>query len=715
MEQRFLKNNILLALVLPFIFLLVAPLSFFLGNFAEINANLSEIVYFLISLWLPLTALLALLLLGLSRWHKPYALLSGLLVGLALAGWLQSQILLWHFGVLDGHPIDWSLWTLHARMEAILWVTVIAATLFLAFYAPKKLLIAAKLGLFLGGLSLLGNGFYSGYATTMRQQNQASLFSFHEKNNKILIVLDTFQSDVFQEIAERWPSEVEFLQGFVFYPNTVGGFSTTKASLPLIMTGKFYKNDVPMMEWINKTNQHANIADYHVNKGYGASLFSIIPLTLMGIKAPIVFIGGFSSSNFVTSLHSGLLALDGGLFRLAPTQIKPLVYNNGQWLLSTFSVQESEVGTHKDDIRLLKAFVEKAAVNSTKTGEFKLFHYTGTHPPFDRDEYFEYEDMPATRESFVRQARGVLHFLRNKLKRLHQLGIYESAEILVVGDHGSTFQPRDFKGIVYPNEPENLEAVLGRARPLFLYKASGSNQKLGYADTPLHLADAVCILSQNDPLFDCKETPLTATNATRKRPFYFYEWGTEDWEKEYMPPMQEYVVRGDVREKEAWHAKYRTLSAGKISLINYYTLGMPLVFSSKGNAEPFLGQGWSGAEATHRWTDGAISRIVLNLGKTKHEALSLRLYAGAFPTKDKGPQPVDLLVNGQKVASWQLYPASQWIEATIPAAMVTNSIVEIRFLMQEPTAPCELNATREGDCRKLGIKAEQLIINKALA
>ncbi|OEH48867.1 hypothetical protein lpari_00114 [Legionella parisiensis] len=466
------KRSVIFALSLPLIVFLVAPLVFYLGNHFEFTTNLADVLPLLVFICVGVTAALLGLLLVISRWPVVYAIISGILVGLALSAWVQSQLFAWDFGPLDGNGVNWSKWSIQANLELLVWLFLVSAAIILAFRSRNKLLILAQGSLLLGTLSLITAWVSSDYHSKKNDEQAAakSLFSFHEKNNKILIILDSFQSDIFNEIAQNWPEEVAFLRGFTFYPNTVGGYPTTIASLPLILTGQFYKNEIPMKDWMKANYKALNIADYHIEKGYGASIISIIASKYLdGIKAQKAFMPSVGDETWAGMSKQQLLLLNGGLFRIAPTKLKPKLYNKDNWLFLKLTTDETlPQGRNGDDLRFLNALEKNAKINSDKQGEFKLYHYAGTHAPSQVNELFKYEkNMPHTRESYVRHARGVLRFLRSNLELLRKLGIYDSAEILVIGDHGRGFWPVDGHGSTDTLDDNITLEALGAARPSF--------------------------------------------------------------------------------------------------------------------------------------------------------------------------------------------------------------------------------------------------------
>lgn len=177
-----------------------------------------------------------------------------------------------------------------------------------------------------------------------------------------------------------------------------------------------------------------------------------------------------------------------------------------------------------------------------------------------------------------------------------------------------------------------------------------------------------------------------------------------------MPPMTEYMVKGDVRDIRAWSHTYVEYAEGAHKLLPRsatYRLGDRITFTLTGNSKDFVKQGWSEPEATHRWTQASRSRLVLDVKEAKGKPLILRLHARAFPAKGVAPQHVEVFVNGQMIAGWQMLKLA-WYEAPIPAEVVGEGLLDIGFVISDPTAPCTI--TDPEDCRKLGLAAQEMII-----
>jgi hypothetical protein len=229
----------------------------------------------------------------------------------------------------------------------------------------------------------------------------------------------------------------------------------------------------------------------------------------------------------------------------------------------------------------------------------------------------------------------------------------------------------------------------------------------------MYLADMVCILSENT-FPDCTERlSVLEKPGTGKRIYFDYSYTSQYWNGalKYMPPMTKYVVEGDVRDLSAWSNSYIEYSAGtsrRLPKAEPYSLKDVIDFSVAGKSSSYIQRGWSVQEPTHRWTDGPRAGLMLDVQDTKGKDLLLRLKAMAYLVDERSYQTIGVVVNGQKVANWQMKDLG-WYETAIPSNLVgKDGLLKIVFTISNPIAPCEVS--KSSDCRKLGIDARELVI-----
>lgn len=138
-------------------------------------------------------------------------------------------------------------------------------------------------------------------------------------------------------------------------------------------------------------------------------------------------------------------------------------------------------------------------------------------------------------------------------------------------------------------------------------------------------------------------------------------------------------------------------------------LGQSVDFSAKGTSEPYVLDGWSAQEGTHRWTEGSAARLQLPV-EPPAAALRLKLLGNGFAPKGQTHQLVNVVVNGKPVAEWQVADLA-WYDALIPADVAALAQpMQVEFVIDKPTAPCDVSEST--DCRKLGLAVRELIIER---
>jgi hypothetical protein len=197
-------------------------------------------------------------------------------------------------------------------------------------------------------------------------------------------------------------------------------------------------------------------------------------------------------------------------------------------------------------------------------------------------------------------------------------------------------------------------------------------------------------------VFDIRPTDI------REREYFYYEWLNENWQSEYLPPLDEYIIRGSVFEKRSW--RYSTPLSNKLS-----SSTEKIIFGSK-DAAPFLGYGWSFREAeptnkdmTFTWALGGAASLNLALPKTQ-----VRLTANVRSIFYGDPQIVTVKVDGKVVGSWENTNPNNWERHSV---LIENndrrpniSIVEFTF-----SRFVEPNDKRE---RRLALLFESITLGK---
>ncbi len=147
----------------------------------------------------------------------------------------------------------------------------------------------------------------------------------------------------------------------------------------------------------------------------------------------------------------------------------------------------------------------------------------------------------------------------------------------------------------------------------------------------------------------------------------------------------------------------------RLSVADY---DITIFFGAGGDSERFRLLGWSGTEGAYTWTDGIGASLAVRLPASEHP-VRMSLKAAGMNAPDRLPfQPVDVAVNGEKIASWQV--ADEKVHtAIIPQRFVQapESFLFIDFYMPKCASPNSLGHGSDG--RRLGMRVVDLKFRKA--
>ena len=535
-------------------------------------------------LWLIFLALRAISL-GLSEKGLSF------LFGIAILIWFQGNILLWNYGPLDGRYIAWSSMKMNGFIDGGIWIGLLAASFIFSSFVVR---IAKKVCLILIFMQLAYNTFLfikqpetpSFQRYTVDTSNK---FKFSKNKNVIIVILDSFPTDVFQEVINGNPDLAKDLDGFTYFRNTLGGYPFTELSVALILTGKYYDNSLPFEDWKRDAYMSASIPQVLKSAGWQVDVYPKVSFSL--------YYSDQVASNFVKGvpvvekIFNIAQIYDLTLFRSLPHFVKSLVYNNQSWLFKRFVLkimgkkfQDHKIHTtrvtakgnvknlrHKHffprkalrnspDIQFIAQMLADSTTSDTK-GTFKFYHLGIPHLPLLLDENLNYREMTVNRQNYTKYATAAVKLMIVFINHLNDIGIYDDSLVVILGDHGAGGQQQNF--IIQPGMPSargsHVVTEFSRitALPLMLFKLPAAHGELKISDAPASLGDipATVFSSLHMPIA-APGTPLQALDASvpRERRFMVYS-GRNIYS--YYSDMTEFFVTGLSWLNESWQPSGR--------------------------------------------------------------------------------------------------------------------------------------------------------------
>jgi hypothetical protein len=656
-----LKAALAPALLVTLSLFLFLPFTIYRGNIDEFVVSLPLL---LASLFFPaLLLLLLLLIVAVLAPGRAYRYWLSLLIALGVLIWIEGSLINWDYGDLDGLNIDWTLYRSRALIDISIWVAVTLLSLINAKKIQKKAALLAVVLIVIQFTSMGLQSIQTKEVWSKRFESHGEdrkapdeILKFSKTKNVIHVILDQFQSDIFHKIINDDPKRYyTALDGFTFFPEATSSAANTTISIPAILSGRAYKNDIPIDDYLTACFKGDNIYHHLYDNGYDVDLINGALDYDAGEHTNKYFID--SPYGVTKRLHTktnALMLLDLSLFRVAPHYLKKRIYNDQNWFVRRHFIPNYKNLEHGDDIEprlTLKAVSHRAFLidmTNRMTAErerpvYKFIHLLESHVPsvFNEDCSFSGGVLPTDWKNIFIQKRCALNNFISFLDKLKELGIYDSSLIIVNADHGNLKGPLRLKGRM-PHRHTNL-SLMGVTMSLLAVKPPGDKGPLKLSNAQVELADIPATISSILGLkgsFGGRSVFSVSEDETRERRFYF----RVKKEKNYYERIDEFIIKGSVFESDSWRLGEAYLRPGAKYDTKKIDFG-----TREGNR--FLRFGWSGdvtdeaTRSTYSQISSSISSLFLTLPK---EAVRFKVAIGQNPKT--GPVTMIARVDGKELS-----------------------------------------------------------------
>ncbi|MDX1404897.1 MAG: sulfatase-like hydrolase/transferase [Woeseiaceae bacterium] len=571
--QRILKAALVGAIPVLSICVLL-PLAVYGGNSVEFAASFADLLIAVVPWVTAAVAALALpgaFLTGAS-WHRYLAVLAAL----AILVWLQGNILVWDYGVLDGRSIDWGSGAWRGVLDIAIWCLVLGVAL-AAYERFGKGMVIAAMGTFaiqfIAAATMLVSQAELLQATSKIEldgMSGAAIPRFSRGQNVVHIVMDGFQSDIFSDIIED-PANAELkeqLKGFTLFRDNLGAFPYTQVSIPAFLSSRLYRNEVPMDNFVADVLGGKTIMNSAFDAGYEVDIAATIPLKHIygqGKHTHAYAITGQENATEEFYVRNDLAkVIDLSLFRVLPHFAKNLAYRDGLWYLQP--IAETRVNAavqYFADLLFLDNLAETMTVDRN-VPVYKLLHVMLSHRPTVGNENCQFDGLRGTnRANVTLQATCGLKWVVKVLRRMKELGIYEDSLIVLMGDHGAWVPVRELAN--EDAKPPGVEPLwVGMATPLMAIKPPGASGGLEVSNAQTSVIDLPATISELIGLdAEFSGTPVFSlgNESARERRHLIYNYGKNPDAEGYLYPILEYRVTGSTLDASAWQLTAKHLPA----------------------------------------------------------------------------------------------------------------------------------------------------------
>lgn len=640
------SSHLLLPAVLGLITLLLInlPVNLYLSNALEFSTPLIS----LLPLWLLAGAVTALVLL-LAGWVMPMhvrAVYAAVLAALCLSGWLCANLLVIDYGLLDGSSFD--LWADPRRqwLYLLVYLCAVVGAYLLARRTPSNVRIGLwALVTLLAATSVLAinkAGAISPRDPVSPKQARLNapistedLTRFSSRENLLVIMMDTFQSDFLHSLLAEGRLDPAVLDGFRFYPDTLGVAPTTYLTMPAFHSGLSYSPGQAISDYYVQGVEQGSFFNRLGDAGYQIDMVNPIAGRCPEASSICVYQEAFLNDPEANRLSEATHLLDLALFRGLPPVIRNAVYDGDSGVLTGMFDAINLSGLNKriyDANRVLDLFASAAHVDDGAPTA-RLIHLLNTHPPMMLDERCRFVGIkrnPARDDTLDQVACGMNRFAA-VLEQLKTIGAFDQTLIILVADTGaSSARAADDLVSLYARQSgetvTSRSRLIGAANPVLAIKYPNSRHALMRDERQVQLVDIPATVC--DVLGVCSMDGVSLLDAAvdedRTRVFNYYQWRNSYWGLKTIPGLIQYRINGALWKSDSWTRDVRT---GQDE---------PAVHAVRfSDSEPshWFGLGWGHVETredglSKRWATDRSAELFLPLPQGEDLTLRFTTYHG---------------------------------------------------------------------------------------
>lgn len=381
-----------------------------------------------------------------------------------ICSYVQQMFLNGSMGRMEGNKQSWDKSLVMTNLA--IWIVIALFLVAIAWFTKKNRKILSYIALFLSGIQLLTFVtllLTSGVFTKSNEQLvEDRKFVMASDENIAIFILDAYDVQMLDMVLDTDENYLEPLKDFTYYDRMTSRYSATDGSLPYLLTGRIAEEEKEYNDIYRKSDFLPGIKD----EGYEINI-----LTESGYVQP--FEDGVVDN--LTDDYYCVLDCDKAVsqmancvrYRCAPYALKSRYYYENYYLTNIISDTNVYLfGTDADFYNDL--MTEELAVEEDVHGMMHIYHLYGAHSPYylTEDAALDYNSNP------IAQWKGCLRIVYDYLEELKDKGLYDSASVIIMADHGLNRSQREAM------DERNIE-VSEDSNPIFFVKRAGeSHDKL---------------------------------------------------------------------------------------------------------------------------------------------------------------------------------------------------------------------------------------------
>lgn len=430
---------------------------------------------------------------------------------------------------LDGTEIIWSSYLTQNIISIIICFSILLLVIILSKRYSMSVVIDKSKYVVVTVLIMLLSSFLTTLLTTPNlYDNRYSIIitdngieNLSNNKNFLFLVVDAVDSQTFKKELNNSSQYKDLFEDFTYFEDTMSGYPFTRDSIPLILSGKWNRNEKEFYEYSTDAYNNSKLFERLEELDYDINLY----------EHELVW----NDKN--VSKVSNVKFTDGiNLYQFTKQIIKYDIFKCFPYLLKPFSKIETlefwSSKKNKDNNNYVWYDVDNyqnmlnSEVKIVDENVFKFIHLEGAHVPFNLDEDVNYKEN-ATYEEKI---RATIKIIKTYLDNIKESGQYDNSAIIIMADHGY-----------------NGGNVDGRQNPILFIKGFDEKHKMYTSNSKISQEDLIDAYME---LLDGKKSTQLFKNIdkNRSRKYLWYLYTKED-------SMIEYETKGN-----AWDTKslYKT-------------------------------------------------------------------------------------------------------------------------------------------------------------
>lgn len=490
-------------------------------------------------LWIVLAIAIFAATLGLllvRRFPKSWSAIAAVLVALTVCVYLQSNLLVWDYGVMDGSKFKFGGKKIVALVELAVWLGVFGGALLwrrqIAKVAPQIILsIVVLQGASVGWA--LANSPPDRKPIKARGAPQLSA-----NRNIIIFISDGLQGDIAEELLNSRATKLrDALQGFTFFSNAISHHRLTLFSLPSLLTGQpfFGTEDY---ESFSKRQEERNIGRALQAAGFDTFMISE-PRYCAGLTRCVYRWSLTRPPTLLDKTLARIVNLTG--FRAVPHVLKRKAFDGVKGVGDMLVTKGGMWGSGAMEVYFYNWLVDNLYA-STEEPVFAVFHNTASHHPYVLDADCQAREVRMNESGMMDQYVCEMSLFSKFIERLKALGIYDTSLIFWLSDHGAR--------AAFLHGDDERQVVSQDAHATLAVKPPGAKGPLSFSTAPVSLSDVAFTIAEEAGIKTPKyegTSLLRDVPAARDR---YFVWSP--LKKPSRFDLKTYRLRGDVSNPQDW-------------------------------------------------------------------------------------------------------------------------------------------------------------------